>query len=71
MTKNNAALTPSGGSFIGIATQPGVSTGNMLTFYLACYATIMFATFIPQTQPFLLNEVLVSTPRNRALSAAT
>ena len=62
MTTNNAALTPVGGSFIGIATQPGVGTGHMLTFYLACYATIMFATFIPQTQPFLLNEVLSVDP---------
>ncbi len=44
--------------FLGIALNDGVSRGHMQSFYLACYAAIMLATFIPQTQPFLLDEVL-------------
>jgi MFS family permease len=44
--------------YLGIALNSGVGSFNMTTFYLACYATIMLATFVPQTQPFLLNEVL-------------
>ncbi|TXS96784.1 MFS transporter [Parahaliea maris] len=41
----------------------------MLTFYLSCYAAIMLATFIPQTQPFLLNEVLqLETSRQGVVS---
>ncbi len=55
----SAELNPAGRHFLGIALQTGTGTGHMLTFYLACYATIMFATFVPQTQPFLLNEVLM------------
>jgi MFS family permease len=46
-------------TFLGIALQPGTATRHMLTFYLSCYAAIMLATFLPQTQPFLLNEVLM------------
>ena len=53
---NDAALPR--GRFPGINLNPGTATGNMLTFYLSCYAAIMLATFIPQTQPFLLGEVL-------------
>jgi MFS family permease len=64
---DSAGLTRTGGSFLGIAVQPGVGTGNMLTFYLACYATIMFATFVPQTQPFLLNEVLNVDPSKQGM----
>lgn len=44
--------------FLGIALNDGVARGHMQSFYLACYAAIMLATFIPQTQPFLLDEVL-------------
>ncbi len=44
--------------FLGLLLSPGTGTGHMLTFYLACYAAIMLATFVPQTQPFLLAEIL-------------
>jgi MFS family permease len=44
--------------FIGISLNDGVNKSHMLAFYLSCYAAIMLATFVPQTQPFLLNEVL-------------
>ncbi len=55
--------------FLGIALNPGVATGHMLTFYLSCYAAIMLATFVPQTQPFLLNEVLqLETSRQGVVS---
>ncbi len=47
-----------GASFIGIRLNDGVNSSHMLTFYLACYAAIMLATFVPQTQPFLLDQVL-------------
>ena len=46
------------GRFLTIGLNPGIFGRNMVTFYLACYAAIMLATFIPQTQPFLLEEVL-------------
>jgi MFS family permease len=50
--------TTHGVSFIGIRLNEGVNSSHMLTFYLACYAAIMLATFVPQTQPFLLDQVL-------------
>lgn len=57
------------GSFLGINLNPRTATGNMLTFYLACYAAIMLATFVPQTQPFLLAEVLqLETSRQGVVS---
>ncbi len=57
MTTHSA--TPSANnSFLGIRLNEGVFRGHMLTFYLSCYAAIMLATFIPQTQPFLLDQVL-------------
>jgi MFS family permease len=55
--------------FMGIALNEGVNKGHMLAFYLACYAAIMLATFVPQTQPFLLNEVLkIDAARQGVLS---
>jgi len=48
--------------FLGLNLHGGISRGNMLTFYLSCYAAIMLATFVPQTQPFLLSEVLELPP---------
>jgi MFS family permease len=48
--------------FLGINLSGGVHKSHMLTFYLACYAAIMLATFVPQTQPFLLGEVLHLDP---------
>ncbi|WGL16825.1 MFS transporter [Microbulbifer bruguierae] len=47
-----------GHRFLGIDLNPAVSGGNLLTFYFSCFATIMFASFIPQGQPFLLTEFL-------------
>lgn len=41
----------------------------MISFYLACYAAIMLATFVPQTQPFLLTQVLeMETSRQGVVS---
>lgn len=45
-------------SFWGIKLSPGTRTHNMVGFYLACFTSIMLATFVPQVQPFLLTEVL-------------
>ncbi len=50
--------------FLSIALQQGTATRHMFTFYLACYGSIMLATFVPQTQPFLLTEVL-QIPQSR------
>jgi MFS family permease len=63
------AESPKGHRFLGIALNSGVATGHMMTFYLSCYAAIMLATFLPQTQPFLLNEVLqLDTSRQGVIS---
>lgn len=59
--------TPEQRSFIGIALNTGTVTHNMLTFYLCCYAAIMLATFVPQTQPFLLGEVLKLDPSSQGV----
>ncbi|WP_428821008.1 MFS transporter [Microbulbifer sp. MCCC 1A16149] len=44
--------------FLGLNLAENVSGPNVLTFYFACLAAIMFASFIPQSQPFLLTEFL-------------
>jgi len=53
--------------FLGLTLNPGVFGGHMLTFYLACYMAIMLATFVPQTQPFLLSEVLDLDPSRQGV----
>ncbi len=60
-----AAIPP--GRFLGIHLQPETSRGHMITFYLCCYACIMLATFVPQTQPFLLNDVLGLNPAEQGV----
>lgn len=56
-------------TFWGIHLNSGVRKSNMVGFYLTCYTAIMLATFIPATQPFLLNEVLrVPTAEQGVLS---
>jgi MFS family permease len=68
MTSANDTLAR-GSRFIGIGLNPHVTRGNLLTFYLACFAAIMLATFIPQTQPFILEEVLqLETSRQGVVS---
>ncbi|MBB5210145.1 MFS transporter [Microbulbifer hydrolyticus] len=42
----------------GLRLAENVTGANILTFYFACLAAIMFASFIPQSQPFLLTEFL-------------
>ena len=54
-------------TFLSIRLNQGTFTGNMLTFYLCCYAAIMLATFVPQTQPFLLGEVLKLDPSKQGM----
>ncbi len=54
-------------TFLSIRLHQGTVTGNMLTFYLCCYAAIMLATFVPQTQPFLLGEVLKLDPSRQGV----
>lgn len=44
--------------FIGLTLNAGVSRGHITTYYIACFTMLMLATFVPQTQPFLLEEVL-------------
>lgn len=50
--------TVTGRRFLGLNLTAGVSATNMLGFYLACLASIMLASFIPQSQPFILTEYL-------------
>jgi MFS family permease len=66
MTTQAATLT-TGIRFLGLALNTGVDRGHLLTFYLACYAAIMLATFVPQTQPFLLEEVLQMDPSRQGV----
>jgi MFS family permease len=44
--------------FLGLSLNNDIRKHNMLTFYLSCYGAIMLAAFVPQTQPFVLQEVL-------------
>ncbi len=66
MTNQAIAAAPST-RFIGIDLNEGIKTSHMLAFYLSCYAAIMLATFVPQTQPFLLNEVLRIDPSTQGV----
>jgi MFS family permease len=66
MTTQTATLN-SGIRFLGLTLNTGVYRGHMLTFYLACYAAIMLATFVPQTQPFVLGEVLKMDPSRQGV----
>ena len=59
--------TPGGMRFLGLNLNSGVLKGHMLTFYLACYMAIMLAAFVPQTQPFLLSEVLHLDPSRQGV----
>ena len=53
--------------FFGLKLENDVSGTNVLTFYFACLATIMFASFIPQSQPFLLTEFLGIPPERHGM----
>ncbi|MFV8784221.1 MFS transporter [Microbulbifer sp. SA54] len=53
--------------FLGLELEKEVSGTNVLTFYFACLATIMFASFIPQGQPFLLTEFLGIPPERHGM----
>jgi len=63
----HAMSTPGGMRFLGLNLNSGVLKGHMLTFYLACYMAIMLAAFVPQTQPFLLSEVLHLDPSRQGV----
>ena len=60
---------PGAGRFLGMHLNGGVMRGHMLSFYLACYAAIMLATFVPQTQPFLLDQVLGMDPSKQGVAS--
>lgn len=66
MPTPHAASGPinSGNRFLGIELNSGVAGRHMLTFYLACLCSIMLASFIPQSQPFILTEFL-AIPESR------
>ena len=66
---DNAAHPPGNLRFLGLNLNGGVSKGHMLTFYLSCYMAIMLATFVPQTQPFLLGEVLHLDPSRQGVAS--
>ncbi|MEE2002959.1 MFS transporter [Alkalimonas sp. MEB108] len=50
-------------SFLGVKTNPGVSSGNMMVFYLTCLASILLGTFMNAFQPFLFSEIM-AIPRS-------
>ena len=57
------------GRFLGLVLSSDTGVRHALFFYLACYAAIMLASFVPQTQPFLLAEVLrLDTSRQGVVS---
>jgi MFS family permease len=64
-----AVHSTTGIRFLGLSLHGGVIKGHMLTFYLACYMAIMLATFVPQTQPFLLGEVLMMEPSRQGVAS--
>ncbi len=43
---------------IGLSVMQAVTTGNLFSYYMACLVAIMLATFLPQSQAFLLTEYL-------------
>lgn len=43
---------------IGLSVAEAVTTSNLFAYYAACLAAIMLATFLPQSQAFLLTEYL-------------
>ena len=43
---------------LGLSVLETITTGNLLSFYLACFIAIMVATFLPQTQAYLLTATL-------------
>ena len=43
---------------IGLSVLDTVTSANLFTYYAACMVAIMLATFLPQTQAFLLTEYL-------------
>ena len=45
-------------SIIGLSVAEAVTATNLFAFYAACLAAIMLATFLPQSQAFLLTEYL-------------
>ncbi|MCC5825028.1 MFS transporter [Alkalimonas sp.] len=45
-------------SFLGVKVNPGVSSGNMMVFYLTCLASILLGTFMNAFQPFLFSEMM-------------
>ena len=49
---------PSSRRMIGLLVSPGVKGLNLGSYYIACMAFIMLATFLPGSQPFLLKEFL-------------
>ena len=67
MTEYATTAAPSPRRFLGLNLNGDVFSGHMLTFYLACYMAIMLATFVPQTQPFLLAEVLHLDPSRQGV----
>ena len=51
-------MTNSHSRFLGTLLAQDVKARNMVTFYIACFCSIMVASFVPQCQPFILTEIL-------------
>ena len=45
-------------SIIGLSVADAVTASNLSAYYIACLVAIMLATFLPQSQAFLLTEYL-------------
>ena len=50
--------TESAGRYLGLNLVAGVRSRHMSVFYLACFAAIMLAVFVPSMLPYLLTEFL-------------
>ena len=56
---DQAATAPGAGTRMwGVMLNPGIGKLNLLTFFLACFTSIMLAAFVPQAQPFILAEIM-------------
>jgi MFS family permease len=59
MTKDKAqAQENQGQKWMFIQLLPGVGKGNMTVYVLGFVFTMLFSTFVPQAQPFILTEIL-------------
>ena len=55
---SSASVEPAGIKWGPLRLLPGVRSRHMIIYLLGAVFTMMFSTFVPQAQPFILTEVL-------------